>query len=283
MLTADLDRALRAQTVHIRDHRLHPLVDALATILAADPAVEYGLVSGETDSMPARIPAFKRGLLTLLGWYQRGSISARQRSETVVRNRRRVSAVLDHAIRDEPERLEDLRRRVERYNDHLDQWRLHRSLRESFEEPVRGRLLRLRMTLYAVVMAPIAAFGLIHNAVPFVLTWMIARGFNDEAIRLFSAFALGIVFFLATYAGFGWWAWQALHMGAPWALLYTAVLPLSGLAALRYRRDMLIYRDAILFRSWFWSHRELAHLMGAERDAILAEFRALARRSQMPA
>ncbi|MDZ7829689.1 MAG: hypothetical protein U5K33_09465 [Halofilum sp. (in: g-proteobacteria)] len=174
--------------------------------------------------------------------------------------------------------MDELRNHVDRYKDHLDQARLRRSLRESVGEPVRGRLLRLRMTIYALAMAPVAGYGLVHNALPFLCTWWASRGFSDEGTRLFAAFGFGVVFFLATYAGFGWWAWNGVHMDAAWAVVYAASLPPTGIVALSYRRNVLVYRDAILVRTWFWTHREMAHLLHRDRQAIVDEFHAIARR-----
>lgn len=277
-LTNDLQHALRTQAVHIEDLRLGPLVNDLTAIMGHDLAGERGLSPGEIETRPTRGSFLKRPLLTVLGWYRRGSTTGSRVIESRAGSRRRATRVLHRALAQEPESIDALRTRIDRYKDHLDQARLHRRLRESVDEPVRGRLLRVRMTGYALAMAPVAGFGLIHNAVPFLLTWWASRGFSDEGTRLFAAFGFGVVFFLTTYAGFGWWAWNGMHLDAAWALVYAASLPPTGIVALSYRRSLLLYRDAILLRTWFWNHRELAHLLYRERRAIIDDFLAIADR-----
>jgi len=277
-LTDDLQRALRTEAAHIEHHQLGPLVNDLSATLANGLDGQRGVRSAERDAPAERISWFKRPLVSVLGWYRRGSPAKSRAVETRAHNRRHISAVLNRAIDESPDLVDDLRNHVDRYRDHLDQARLRRTLRESIGEPVRGRLLRLRMTVYAVTMAPIAAYGLVHNALPFLSTWWVSRGFSDEGTRLFAAFGFGVLFFLSTYVGFGYWAWQGAHLDTAWSVLYAASLPPTGIVALSYRRTVLVYRDAILVRTWFWTHRELAHLLHQDRKAIIEEFHLLAHR-----
>jgi len=277
-LTAALQTALRREALHIEDRQLGPLVNDLSAILAHELATGRGLSASELEAQSPPVSLIKRPLLGVLGWYRRGSAAKGRVVEARAHNRRHVGAVLNHAIQREPAAVEELRNRVDRYKDHVDQARLRRTLRDSIGEPVRGRLLRLRMTLYAVAMAPVALYGLVHNAAPFLLTWWASRGFPDEGTRLFAAFGFGVLFFLGTHAGFGLWAWNAMHLDAAWAVAYAASLPPTGIVALSYRRNVLVYRDAILIRTWFWNHRELAHLLHQERQGIIEQFHALAGR-----
>lgn len=276
-LTDDLQRALRTEALHIEDRQLEPLVDDLTAILSHRLAHDHGLSDPVTDGPPRRPQGLKRLLLAIPGLYRRGSPAKGRAIETHAHNRRHVATVLDHALHHDPGTLADLRNRVDRYKDHLDQQRLWRDLRDTIEEPLTGRMLRLRMSMYAIAVAPVAGFGLVHNVAPFLLTWWASRGFTDEGTRLFAAFGFGIVFFLSTHAGFGWWAWDSGHLGAGWALIYAASLPPTGVLALQYRRNLLLYRDAILIRTWFWSHREFVHRLHRDRQRILDEFHVLAR------
>lgn len=281
-LTDDLQQALRTQALHIEHRQLGPLVNDLSAILARNISGRRAADAGDGERGAPPVALFKRPLLTILGWYRRGSATRGHAIESRVQGRRQVNAVLNRALAQDPEAVDALRNRVERYKDHLDQVRLKHSLSPSLDGAPRGRRLRWRMTGYAIAMAPIALFGLVHNAVPFLVTWWASRGFSDEGTRLFAAFGIGVLSFLATYAAFGWWAWHTVHVSREWALVYAASLPPTGLVALGYRRTVLLYRDAILLRTWFWTHRELAHLMNEDRQAIIEAFNEIAERRHEP-
>ncbi|MDZ7748674.1 MAG: hypothetical protein U5K43_07400 [Halofilum sp. (in: g-proteobacteria)] len=143
---------------------------------------------------------------------------------------------------------------------------------------MRERLLRLRMTLYALAAAPVAAFGLAHNLLPYLLTHWASRPFRDEAVRAFAGFLLGAAAFTATYVLLGAWLWHALGLSPAATLVYIAALPPSGLVALDYRRNILVYRDRILLRTFLWNRGELAELLRHERALIATRFEALERR-----
>jgi len=269
-LTGDLREALRRQALHIEDLQLGELGSELATIvdhevgLAADPAT--------------RPPLPKRWFWGVLGWYRRSTTASGQAFLQRVHSRRRIAALLARVAQHEPEAVTELRQHVERYKDHLDQTRLRHALAESYEQPVRGRWPRLKMTAYAVGLAPIALFGLVHNAVPFFLAWSIARMFRDEAVHVFAGFGLGVIAFIGSYGAFAAWLWQSTQLGAAWIAVYVAALPPTGLAALSYRRNLLVYRDRILVRTFLWNQRELARLLRHERSTILARLEELSQR-----
>lgn len=269
-LTGDLQAALRRQALHIEDLQLGELGADLAGVLAHDigrPA--------DHDPHPSRA---RRWLLSLAGWYRRGTAEPGQAILQRAHNRQRITELLGRAAREEPEAVAALRRRVERYKDHLDQARLRDALAGAFDRPLRGRWPRLRMTVYAVAMAPVALFGLVHNAVPFFFAWRISRMFGDDAVRTFAAFGLGVIAFTATYAVFGFWLWRSADFSLAATAVYLALLPPTGLAALGYRRTLLVYRKRILLRTLLWDHRGLARRLRRERGAIVAGFQALAQR-----
>ena len=168
-----------------------------------------------------------------------------------------------------------LRNRLERYKDHLRQAELKNALTEAFDEPVRQRLIRLRMTLYAVLVAPVAVFGLVHNGPAYLVTRALGRLGRDDAVRAFTLFGVGTLTFGLSYGliGYGLWQWGPLTW--PQSLAYVAALPPTGFVALRYRRNILVYRDRILLRTALWDRRELVDLLRRERRRIYAEFVAL--------
>ena len=210
----------------------------------------------------------KRWLGRFLGLYRRGSPETAAAFHRRIYHRQFIGEVLDRAIRHDPERVDDLRLRVERYRDHVHQTEVRQALASSQGNPMTERLLRLRMTVYALVMAPVALFGLIHNILPYLFARFGALLIRDEAVRAFSYFGLVVVGFGGCYALIGWWLWFQLEFGLGRTLVYLAALPPTGFVALGYRRNVLRYRDKILVRTLFWNQRELVELLRAEREGI---------------
>ncbi|TVS10006.1 MAG: hypothetical protein EA419_11680 [Wenzhouxiangella sp.] len=274
-LTDDVQQALRRQTLHLEDERLARLVDELADSL-------QGSLGELADLPPPQPPQrkrfIKRWLGRLAGLYSRSSATTAAEFRRRVYTRQFISEVIDRAWRADPERISELRLNVERYIDHLRQTEVRQALAESVGQPVTGRLLRLKMTAYAILMAPIALFGLVHNLLPYLFARLGALLIRDEAIRLFTYFGLGVIGFGGWYALIGWWLWQESDLGLAGTLVYLAALPPTGFVALGYRRNVLRYRDRILVRTLFWDQRELVELLRSERARIQDQFVVLADR-----
>ena len=274
-LTEDVQQALRRQTLHLEDERLARLVDELSDTLQGS--------LGELADMPPPEPPqrkrfIKRWLGRLAGLYSRASAETAAAFQRRVYNRQFVSEVMDRAWQTDPERVSELRLSVERFNDHLRQTEVRQALAESTGQPVTGRLLRLKMTAYAILMAPIALFGLVHNLLPYLFARLGSLLIRDEAIRLFSYFGLGVIGFGGWYALIGFWLWQESELGLAATIAYVAALPPTGFVALRYRRNVLRYRDRILVRALLWNQSELVELLRTERARIQDQFVVLADR-----
>ena len=271
-LTADVQAALQRQAMHIEDEKAQALADDLASVLGDKVAAAMA----DTSAEEAHDRSWgKRFVDWVLGFYQRTTSADSYAFELRMLRRKYIYDVLHRASQAAPEAVTALRNRVERYKDHLRQNQLRAALSDSFEDPVRERLLRLRMTLYAVGMAPIAAFGFVHNAVPYLFTKLTARQIDDEAIRGFAYFTLGIVAFGATYTALGVGMWRYTSLSWAQSLAYVALLPPTGFAVLTYRRTILLYRDRILVRTFLWNESDRAFLQ-TERKAIAQRFYTLA-------
>jgi len=275
-LTSDLQNLLRHQAIHVEDGQVKKLADDLAEALGyqlSPLAMDEQAKAESGASPPSRL---KRWLWRLLDWYRPDTGDAADRFETRMQDRKNLTAILARAMPDDPDAVSALRRQVDRYQDHLAQTRRSQTLKRSIGTPVRQRLIRLRMTIYAALMAPVALFGLVHNFVPYLLTRYLPRFTSDEAIRAFAYFGVGFLAFGLAYAAFGFWLWHAAGMSWKWVLAYLALLPPTGFATLRYRRNIIIYRDKILLRTFFWNNEELVQLLRRERQSMIERFQELA-------
>jgi 1-acyl-sn-glycerol-3-phosphate acyltransferase len=277
-LTDDLQQALRRQTLHSEDRKLGELAAELAAIAAQRPVDKGHDDARQTRTREYRESFFKRWLWAGLSWYQRSTAASRRALEERVFGRQRINRALVRAAGAEPAAVAALRKQVERYRDHMHQTRIRYALSTDPERPLRERLPRLRMTAYAIAAAPVAAFGGIHNALPYFVTHRIGRLFRDEPVRAFAWFGIGITSFLATYAGIGYWLWRSTDLSTVATLAYVALLPPTGLVALGYRRALLLYRELILVRTFLWNRRDLLRLLEHERAVIMARLNALMRR-----
>ncbi|MFO7839740.1 MAG: 1-acyl-sn-glycerol-3-phosphate acyltransferase [Desulfosalsimonadaceae bacterium] len=274
-LTENLQKSMRRQAMHVEDDQMRELAEDLSEALGYRLAPLALDKEKQNGSAPKSRSGVKRWMWKLLDWYRpdAGDISAA--FETRVQDRQQLTDILTRAAAFNPSSVLALRRKVDRYLDHLHQTELSRNGKQSLEAPVRERLIRLRMTIYALVMAPVALFGLAHNVAPYLFAKYLARLSRDEAIRAFAYFGVGFLAFTLAYCGFGFWLWYFAGMGWKLVLGYLALLPPSGFAALRYRRNILVYRNKILVRTFFWNNEELIRLLRRERQGVIERFREL--------
>ncbi|MDH5493387.1 MAG: hypothetical protein OEY14_15640, partial [Myxococcales bacterium] len=125
----------------------------------------------------------------------------------------------------------------------------------------------LKLTLYALLLAPLALWGFAHNVVPYRLTrWLSSRA-PDEAMRAITAFLGGAVIYGLVYAAYGI---ALLRAGdSPWLVAaYLTSLPITGFWFLRYGRRLLRYRDRILVRTLFRTRRHLHRQLLFEREQL---------------
>lgn len=269
-LTADLQESMREQAMHVEDKQTDELAEDLSGVLGHSPEP---LAPDEPKTDPKPQSGIKKWIWKLLEWYRPDPGEASDPFETRVKNRKQLTDILSKAASSHPSKVTALRRQADRYKDHLHQTELSRAVKQSLENPVRERLIRLRMTLYALLMAPVALFGLVHNIVPYLLTKYLPRLAGQEPIRVFAYFGVGFLAFTATYLLLGFWLWYFAGMSWKWVLCYLAILPPTGFAALHYRRNILIYRDKILVRTFFWNHEELVRLLRRERQEVINRFK----------
>ena len=176
--------------------------------------------------------------------------------------------------RAEPTRATALAKRVHDHKRHLDQLRLRGDFTARPGKALSTRAEAAKLALYALLLGPVAAYGLAHNFVPYRLTRMAARRAPDEPIQAISALAAGVFAFGGMYALFGWLAWHgsASLLGA---LLYVTTLPFAGFWFFRYRRRLGMYAQRIAARTLFLRRPQLYRGLVLEREQLLVELDAV--------
>jgi hypothetical protein len=181
-----------------------------------------------------------------------------------------IADALDWFLRAEPARAAALEKRVHAHKRHLDQLRLRGDFTTRPGKALSSRAEAVKLALYAVLLAPVAVYGLAHNFVPYRFTRMAARRAPDEPIQAITALAAGLVTFGAAYALFGWLAWHgsASLLGAT---LYVTTLPFAGFWVFRYRQRLGMYAQRILARTLFRRRPKLYRGLVLEREQLLVE------------
>ncbi|WP_119394103.1 1-acyl-sn-glycerol-3-phosphate acyltransferase [Salinibius halmophilus] len=261
-LTGTIEKELRRQANHIEDLRLSHLINDLGSLY-------YEAIEAKASKLPGP-PAtrWQRLLRKFTTWFRPTPVSVDELSD-VFEGKARLNQTLSRASIAEPMAVELLRNRVERYTAHLRQVNLKVDFQQSFKQPVRERLLLLKMTVYTLAMAPFAAYGALHNFLPWFTTRFLARRFKDEAIRTFAYFGFGVITFIISYVLFGLWLWQFTDRNLTNSFIYVATFLPTGLIALHYRGKITNYRDKILVRTFFKRHDTLVRQLASERQAIV--------------
>lgn len=273
-LTDAMEQSLRELTLHLEDRRLFKLVNDLGSVYNQEVTIRDELPEQPPRPIQRSQNRVIKLLQRVLTWFRPQLIEPVDLSGNL-RGRQQISYTLSRALREQPSAIEDLRKRVERYQAHLGQSDLRADLRQNFEQPLKERLIRLRMTLYAILMAPVAAFGLVHNAIPYLFSRWLGQRFDDEAVRGFTYFGVGVLAFTFTYSVYFLWLWQFTDRSLASSLGYLALLPPTGFVTLRYRGRIMQYRNKILVRTFFRTQENMAALLRQERSEIIERLQQL--------
>ena len=183
----------------------------------------------------------------------------------------RVADALQHYEQAHPELVDEMKIEVWKYKDHLRQVHLKHNFATRDPETLSFRKEAFRFTTYMLAGAIPAAWGFVHNALPYFLTWSFSIRAPDEAQRAIRGLSLGAVAYPLLYAPFLYLIWAVSQRW--WVvLIYGISMPIFGFFFLRYRRQLARYRGRILTRTLFQTERHLLTSLQAEREELIASF-----------
>ena len=167
----------------------------------------------------------------------------------------------------EPERVQRLRREVERYRALLAAYRMRdQAVRTRLERKQVGR--RVRRSWHASLGLPVFVYGAAVNAPAYVLPRMLARRIaskeTDYATTRLLASVVAFPLFWGLEISIVW-----RLAGAGWAAVFAASLPLTGLLAYRYLGGVRRLRSQVRFGLLALSRRQAASRLLATREAII--------------
>ena len=191
--------------------------------------------------------------------------------------KQRIGDAISHFSRLEPDLVDEVEQQITAYKHHLAQVKLRHDFLDRRPETLSSRREAIKFTVYAIVFAPVAAWGFLGNAPAYAFMRMVSWRAPDEAQRAIHAFAASIVAFPIYWAAQVWALWSLT--GSIWlCLAHVLTIPFLGTFFLRYRRQLAKYRRRILARTIFVSNRFLVMRLAAERQRLLTSFDSLRRR-----
>jgi 1-acyl-sn-glycerol-3-phosphate acyltransferase len=292
-LTDEIQDRIRGAATHIQGFKILDLVNdiediygkrLLDTLAAEREAERRSLVAtfedlrGEDfddDAIVEQLTAGKSR--SLRSWLLDEVRSTRKPEENLDERfwvKTRIAEALRYFEQTDPEMVNEMKVRVWRYKDHLRQVRLRHEFLERPPETLSFRLEALRLTSYAVVFFLPAAWGFLHNALPYLLTKVVAMQAPDEAMRAIRGLLVGMVVFGLVYAAI----LAGVFFGGGSVLgtaVYGVSLPVSGFFFMRYRSRLSRYRSRVLTRTLFRTERHLLEQLRRDRERLIAEFSAL--------
>jgi glycerol-3-phosphate O-acyltransferase / dihydroxyacetone phosphate acyltransferase len=264
-LTDKLQEGIREQAVHIHDERNHQLVIDIHRIYGSELLQE---IVGNVDFDVRRIrDRFFDNV--------RGTPGPKPDLDDHFQIEQFIADVVDYHQVHDPGLIARTRMDVRRYKDHLAQVRLRHDFHERPPETISSRREALAFTIFALVFSPIAAWGFLHNAIPFLLVRHFAVRAPDEALRAWTTLNAAIIGYPLFYSLFGYWLWKMTDHSAISTVFYILSLPVAGFFFLRYWRQILVYRDRILSRTLFRTQENLIRQLNREREQLVAIFEGL--------
>ncbi len=132
--------------------------------------------------------------------------------------------------------------------------------------------------LLAVLCAPLALYGFLHNALPYYLPRLFVKPYRKNRQMIGTVkLSIGMVLFPVTYLM--WTGITSLYLGVPGTLLYAFSLPFSGLFVLVYHeriiRKLPLWQSIVLrkYRSHLKRLADERALLIRDLDAVKARYR----------
>ncbi len=182
----------------------------------------------------------------------------------------RIADCVEYYFARDPARVRAMQERIGAYKRKLQRLNLRDAMLQ--EKTVFSKTLfqSAKKFILALVGLPVALYGIINNLFPHGIAIHFAKKFLHERTKILTALLLGggsaflLFYSLQTYAVLNFF-------GALWAFIYFISLPVSGLFALAYLKDLREEQELISFSFVLFTNRQLINKMRRERRLLIAE------------
>lgn len=267
-LTGAIQDGIESQTMHVENVVVWEMTTTLARIARQELLADLGAQDEKLGELVRESTVRRKSLTKGLLDRARFLASAPRLSERFDRQQL-LANTLTRTLEQHPERFARLRADMRQYEDHLAQIKLRHDFGARHPVTLSSRREAFKLTLYAILVSPLAGWGFIHNVLPYQLVKLAKMRAPDEAIRAMTTFVAGTVIYACWYALLGWglWSWNGETVWS--VMLYVASLPLTGFIFLRYRSRVASWRSRILARTLFRTERNLVETLIDERERLL--------------
>lgn len=182
----------------------------------------------------------------------------------------KIAAAVEYFNERAPDRVKAFRDRVDAYNRKLRALHIHDGMLQEnlrLADAFRRSLGRMLLALPGL---PFALYGMINNFIPHQIAIYWAKKFLHERTKILTAllFAGGPAFIgfygiqmYTVYYFFGLWP----------SIAYFVSLPVTGLFALAYIKELRAERDLIMLGVLLLTHRSVLHRMRRERRLLIED------------
>lgn len=166
------------------------------------------------------------------------------------------------------ERVRNFQAEINAYKRKLKRLRLRDNMikeKTSFSQMVKNSAVTFVKSLLGL---PLALYGTVNNAIPYLLAENLARKFVDERTKILSALLIGgglaFILFYSMQAFAVWFTFGKL-----WAVVYLISLPISGFFALAYFKQIRREQERISLSFFLFTNRQLFNRMRRERKRLI--------------
>ncbi|MBD1398626.1 1-acyl-sn-glycerol-3-phosphate acyltransferase [Pontibacter sp. JH31] len=182
---------------------------------------------------------------------------------------RAIVKSLAHFIKTQPQRVENLRKKIAHYNRQLQSLDLQHL--PTVEEKHVLLQQSIAKTLLLATTIPLYLYGLLNNYLAYIIPSKVADALTEAAeFRAPIMLSVGIFSFPVLYAVQAAVLWQFVP-GKVYLLLYLISLPLSGFFTLRYWNALQHVRSQWLLLRLFLTKNPMAERLKKKRQEILEE------------
>ncbi len=183
---------------------------------------------------------------------------------------RKIVECVEYYYEHAPQRVYDLQEKITAYKRKLKRLHLKDAMLkepQSFWQTLRSSMKTFAQALLGL---PLAVYGVGNNFIPYFIAEYIAKKFIDDRPKILSALLIGGgMAFIIFYSLQVFWVWY--FWGPLWSTMYFLSLPISGLFALAYLKDIREEQERISFSFFIFTNRQLFTKMRRERRKLMAE------------
>ncbi|MFQ5752958.1 MAG: 1-acyl-sn-glycerol-3-phosphate acyltransferase [bacterium] len=183
---------------------------------------------------------------------------------------KKIAECVEYYYEHYPERVRVLQDKINVYKRKLK--RLHLKDTMLKEKQSFSQLLRISMKTFgsAFLSFPLALYGIVNNFIPYFIAEYFAKKFIDERTKILSALLIGggsaFVSFYSVQIFLVWYIWGVL-----WCAIYVVSLPITGLFALAYVKEIREEQERISFSFFIFTNRQLLNKMRRERRKLITD------------